>query len=231
MNIYINKDEFNELKKYTIGEYQFGSVLYGLNKQNSDIDILHLYNSPKEWKETLDFYNINHQFQYKDIENNIDNIFTSVEQFWKNLTTGDSTINCDIFLFNEDFNGAFDAEYRLKFVRTYRILKAYLGFAKRDFKKVTEGKHKVIHGARCIYMVETLLKNELPTIDGLKNYVKDITIKDVFNLIDKEIELRYKITEMLNRNEIKHYYMPKITDNLLNKLLQSINIIEFKYDK
>lgn len=69
MNIYINKDEFNELKKYTIGEYQFGSVLYGLNKQNSDIDILHLYNSPKEWKETLDFYNINHQFQYKDIEN------------------------------------------------------------------------------------------------------------------------------------------------------------------
>jgi predicted nucleotidyltransferase len=230
MNIHINEEEFNELKKYTVGEYQFGSVLYGLNNEKSDTDILYLYENPIHWDETLKFYNINHQFQYKEVNKNIDHLFTSVEQFWKNLSNGDSTINCDIFLFNKDFNNAINSDYRLKFVRTYRIMKAYLGLAKRDFKKANEGNHKLIHGARCLYMVETLINNELPTINGIQEYVKNISTKDLSNLIDNEIQLRKKLTDMLENKEITHYYIPNINDNLLYKLMQSINTIEFKYD-
>lgn len=231
MNIHINEDEFNELKNYIVGEYQFGSVLYGLNNEKSDKDILYLYENPNNWDETLRFYNINNQFQYKDVDNNIDYIFSSVDQFWKNLTTGDSTINCDIFLFNKDFNNAIDSEYRLKFIRTYRIMKAYLGLAKRDFNQHNKGIHKLIHGARSLYMTETLINNELPTINGIQEYVKNISLEDRTNLIDKEIELRKKITNMLDNKEITHYYIPKISDKLLYKMMQSINTIEFKYDK
>ena len=35
---------------------------------------------------------------------------------------------------------------------------------------------------------------------------------------------------MLENKEITHYYIPNINDNLLYKLMQSINTIEFKYD-
>lgn len=230
MNIIINEEEFNKLKSLSIKPITFGSKLYGLDNDKSDTDLLYVYNTPEDWVEIIQNYNINHQFQYKDVENNIDHIFTSNEQFWKNLTNGDSTINTDIFLFSDYFNNLYpNKEDVLNIVRTYRIMKAYLGFAKRDFKKISEGNHKLIHGARCLYMTETLINNQLPTIEGIKNYIKEIKLSDVSTLIEKEIYLRYKITEMLNKKEINHYYFPNFIDNLLMKLLKSLNTIEFKY--
>ena len=75
----------------------------------------------------LPFPNV-HQFQYKDIENNIDYIWISNEQFFKNQASGESTINSDIILF-ADF---LEESSKLNMCRTYNVMKAYLGFAIRD---------------------------------------------------------------------------------------------------
>lgn len=229
MNIIISQEEHINLLNYVKNEIVFGSKLYGLNNENSDTDIMMIYETPESWHQQLQFYVVNHQFQYKDRENNIDYIFTSIEQFWRNLINGDSTINTDIFLFSDMFD--YDKTLKLSLVRTYRIMKAYLGFAKRDFKKIAEGNHKLIHGIRCLYMVETLIANELPTIEGLKKYIENNKTKDFEFLTNGESMLRFKISDMLNKKEINHYFIPQTTDTLLNKLLNSLNTIEFKYER
>ena len=226
MNIHISKEEHEFLLEYKNTEFVFGSYLYGTNAKNSDKDILITYNIPDGWETwMLPFPNV-HQFQYKDIENNIDYIWISNEQFFKNQASGESTINSDIILF-ADF---LEESSKLNMCRTYNVMKAYLGFAKRDLKQWKEGHHKLQHANRGLITVYKLYADQIPTKADIKSsydipytiYVKDF--------IEKEIKrMRDLINKDFEEDKIKLFPQIFVKDPLLQKLLNSNNIKEFKY--
>lgn len=230
MNIKISKEEHDYLHKWIIREFVVGSHLYGTAKEGSDKDILCIYDigplmtySP-QYTEYLPNY---HQFQYDDVENNIQYIYTTVEQFHKNLNSGDSTINADVIMF---YPSVFNA---LRMCRTYNVIKAFIGFAKRDLKN-PKGKNKLFHAHRSLYCAKMLISGQLPTIDGIKG-IADFP-SSVHSLIQFEATLRDWLNELYDRGEIDRYYIPALPksltpqNTLLVKLLQSNNTKEFKYD-
>jgi len=229
MNIHISKHEHEMLLEHKIEEYLIGSHFYNTNIKDSDIDKLMIYDDvifDEEPIVTKCFPNI-HQFQYKDVENNTDYIWTSLQQFWKNLYSGDSTINVEVVLFDENFPNDFN---KISFLRTYKIIKSFLGFAKRDLKQSNEGVHKVKHAYKGLYIAECLLYKSLP----LKEYIKDIFNDE--NLLKRKGELsnihdilRNELNQFYNDGTIPTYYIPKIENSLYKKLIESNNIKEFKY--
>ena len=195
------KEEHLYLLTKLIQSIQIGSHLYGTNNENSDTDFLCIYKtSDVELHSGLPNF---HQFQYKDVENNIDWNYCSELQFWKNLQSGDATINADIVLFTELYNK------KLEICRTYKTIKAYLGFAKRDLKDVKKD------------------VNELPTkLEIQKIYSKTLNTEE---LINKEKKLRTKTNELYDSNQLSNYYIEKCNHTLWQKLLDSNNTKEFRY--
>lgn len=133
MNIHFKNEElFNELLKNKIFEIEVGSKMYNLKNENSDTDILIIYIEPIGNRGTL---NSHHQLQYNDENNNINYIFTSLEQFCLNITTGDSTINYEVLQSNEFKKKFPNLRDALNYNNT-KIVKSYLGMAKRDLKTI-----------------------------------------------------------------------------------------------
>jgi hypothetical protein len=222
MNIKINKSQAQFiLDTYAISTSKIGSHLYGVQRTNSDTDYLVLY---KSFHETADMHYPNfHQFQWDDTENNAQYIFSSERQFWKNLFSGDSTINADVILFSD---GKYNDAEKLNITRTFNIIKAFLGFAKRDIKQI-KGKNKIFHINRGLYCAESLLENRLPL---LSKFI--FNESSVEKLAEREAELRARCNIMLEKNELTLYpKMPVIqTENELEKLLiDANNIKEFRY--
>ena len=222
MNLKINKAQAEFiLENYRLKQYLIGSHLYGSQKVGSDTDYLVLY---KSFHEVADLYYPNfHQFQWDDMENNAQYIFSSERQFWKNLFSGDSTINADVILFADN---EYSQGQKLNITRTFNIIKAFLGFAKRDIKQI-KGKNKIFHISRGLYCAESLLDNRLPL---LTEFI--FTESSVDKLAEREAGLRARCNAMLEKNELTLY--PKIsvvqTENELEKLLvDANNIKEFRY--
>ncbi len=227
MNIIITKDEHFFLQNKVMSTNLIGSKLYGVNTESSDVDYLCIYNTFKD--ELMSGFPNIHQFQYKDVENNIDYIYTSELQFWKNFYSGDSTINVDVILFGDN---EFKDEEKLKLCRTYKIIKAFIGFAKRDLKQIDEGNHKLYHAIRSLYCAESLLNNQLPRIEQIQ-YI----YKYKYNLIhlkefkEKEQLLRKQCNDLYDKNELLNYCIPKTGMSLIDKLYEANNTKEFHYDK
>lgn len=222
MNIVINIEEKNELDKLVIRKFKIGSVLYQTNNKNSDTDILNIYNTTDfELKSALPNY---HQFQYKDIENNIDWLYTSELQFWKNFYSGDSTINADVVIFTDLVKTNIE---KLELCRTFKVIKSYIGFAKRDLKQVNKDKSKIFHAERGLYTANELINGRLPIIDDIKRIYDNAA--DFNYLVELEAELRNICNKMYESNELKTYYIKETDNSFLNKLLNSNNIKEFKY--
>lgn len=220
MNIIINKEEHLFLQSQLIQAIKVGSHLYGTNNESSDTDYLCIYKTSEvEIQSGLPNF---HQFQYKDIENNTDWNYCSELQFWKNLQSGDATINADIVLFSNLYAN------QLEICRTYRILKAYLGFAKRDLRDVKKNlRKKLIHAARGLYCAETLLNNELPNTKEIHAiFAKELNLAE---LITKENDLRTRLNALYDGNQISNYYVEQCGHPLWQKLLDSNNVKEFRY--
>ena len=224
MNIKITKEESDYiLNNHFIHKFTIGSRLYGTNKDNSDTDILVLYNS---FHESDVFYPNYHQFQYDDVDNNTQYIFTSEPQFFKNLYSGDSSINADIVMFCSNLN----EEVILNKVRTYNIIKGFIGFAKRDLKRIDKGKNKVFHAERSLYCAEMLLDYEVPKLEEIKNiYNNPKTLDD---LKYREEYFRKKCNDLFDSGCLTLFpkipiYKAKTT--LEEKLINANNIKQFKY--
>jgi hypothetical protein len=97
MNIHINEEEFNYLKQNTLLKIVVGSHLYQLNNDQSDKDILYITNNLEQNLHSV--VQLHHQYQYKN--NNTDYLICSLQNFIKNLISGDSTINFEA-LFSEE---------------------------------------------------------------------------------------------------------------------------------
>jgi predicted nucleotidyltransferase len=220
MNIIINEEEHEWLQQQIVKEFIVGSHLYGTSNADSDTDYLCLYQTSE-----VELYsglpNV-HQFQYKDEIASVDWNYCSALQFWKNLYKGDSTINADIILFTDYRHN------KLEICRTYKIIKAYLGFAKRDIKQISkEGSKKAVHAARGLYCAEMLLKNELPSLQDIQQvYLQRFGVE---NLQVKEQHLRAIANQQYDDGLLKNYYIEECSNPLLQKLLNSNNNKEFRY--
>lgn len=217
MNIKITKEENERLSKWTTSEFIFGSYLYGTNSETSDKDILRIYIPDKFWYSFITTIEFKHCFQYDDVENNVQYVYVLYSQFMKLLYNGDNTIFSDILLFKDNVD--------LKKYKTYNIIKAYLGYAKRDLKHNTF--KRIFHAERSLYTAECLLNNEQPLKGDIQGIYKNSRPKEY--LILKENSLRKRLNEMLEKQIISRYYIPETKDELLNKLWKANNIIEFKY--
>lgn len=229
MNIKISKEQADKLFNVKQVEYVIGSHLYGTNTKKSDTDILVIYDL--EYKSSLFLPNF-HQFQWDDKENNKQYIFTTRPQFYKNLLSGDSTINFDVFL------TYFENENKLEILRTYKIIKSFIGFAKRDIKQYSLGKdkNKLFHINRGLYCAEELLNNRLPNINKFKE-LNDFNLENKEILLSilklKESHLRDLCNSLFDSGELTMYPVNVFTDftNEFEQLLiNANNIKEFKYD-
>lgn len=229
MNIKITKQEYDSIViNNALGNYVIGSHLYRTATSKSDLDTLTVYDSPFE----SDMYYPNyHQLQYDDETKNRQYIFTTRKQFYKNLFSGDSTINADVIMFHNNSEwlvGCGSVEEKLNVCRTFNIIKAFIGFAKRDIKYVNKGKNKLFHIERGLYCAECLMNNELPKIELFKTFGN----KDLEELKLKEQELRSRCNEMFDKGELTMFPKEPIIqpiNELEKKIIDANNIKEFKY--
>ena len=236
MNIKINEEEFNNLVIFrdSTPKLVFGSYLYGTNKSGSDLDyMIILKHYPFNLFETsrkTSVVQFRHHFQYK--KGNKDYVFSTWEQFYRNLYDGESTINSDIVLFNPYFN-ELDTLYKLTMLRTYNIIKCYLGMAKRDIKQAIGDKKekKLLHAARGLIVAEELISCRLPT--------KDMVIKSENLILDKnpdkyllytEKNLRWHLNRLLDEGKIVRYPLFNSPNSLFLKMMEASNKTEFYYD-
>jgi len=248
MNIKINKEQADYLFEHEFKRNRttVGSHMYGTQRSDSDKDILITYYNVLEKIELV--YNSRHQFQYDDKENNIQYIFTTYRQFWQNLLSGDSTINADYIMWGNDsedeITNEISEDEALNIVRTYNIIKAYLGFAKRDIKdlKQGKGKNKNFHIQRGLYCAECLLHNKLPQTENLQaiNITSQPSVSfSIDSLERREKNLRIECNNLFNIGELTMY--PKlpieglflgegVSKELIDLYINSLNIKEFHYD-
>jgi len=238
MNIDITRQEHEELEKhFPKKEFIFGSKLYGTDGPDSDTDILRIIQEPGHWRSFINSYPNIHQLKYTDKENKIDYIYTTSNQFLRNQRSGDSIINSELIMFSPAIN--YTERERLERVRTYKVLKAFLGFAKRDIRN-----GKFWHADRCLSIVDKILfRNELPDLVGDIRQSYDL-FKDADKLPKQSEERRKKLEYLkehqkalrnslnlkFEKDEIKMYFVPEVGDSILQKILDSNNTKEFRYD-
>jgi len=239
MNIHI-KDEklFNDLWSSTIFSMKMGSVLYGLNDKDSDTDFICITAPAKN--QTNSFIKSIHQIQYKDELNNVDYVFTDIYSFFWNLLNGDSTINFEV-LHSEDFKssdfGKLFSEITPE-LRTYSIIIAYLGFAKRDIKYFHKEKtlrdkfKKILHIERGYRFANEIFRN----YNGfnLKNEYVLASKKQYSMLMDLDkIRSENKIEEFSDEelfNDFLDLYSGEIEilrKNFINKALENKELTRF----
>ena len=109
MNLHITQEQFNVLLPICTEKYVIGSQYYGFASEDSDTDILCVYDQSGLDISALNHYGIfsNIQLQYKDLENNVDYVFTTRPQFWGNLLSGDSQINLEVALLELQFQTSY----------------------------------------------------------------------------------------------------------------------------
>lgn len=220
MNIILNKAEHEWLQTRLLNQHLIGSRLYGTARADSDTDYLCIYES-----DAIELYsglpNV-HQFLYKDVAQNTDWNYCSQLQFYKNLHSGEATIHADILLFTGMVANP------LAQCRTYKIIRAYLGFARRDLKQhAKERPEKLFHAARSLYCAGALLHNTLPAVSGIQTLFRQQ--QDHSKLVATEQQYRTLANELYEKGTLEQYYIEHTGNPLWQKLLDSNNQREFRY--
>ncbi len=217
MNIIINEAEHIWLQARTLRRMLIGSRLYGTTHAGSDTDYLCVYRTSDE--ELYSGLPNMHQFLYKDKTGNTDWNYCSELQFHKNLYSGESVIQADIVLFTDY------TEQKLALCRTYKVIKAYIGFARRDLKE--DNARKWWHAARSLYCAAELLGNRQPTLEGVRALYH--SRHDRVQLIAQEQVLRAEVNRQYEADILKTYAIGAASHPLWQKLLESNNNKAFRY--
>jgi predicted nucleotidyltransferase len=212
MNIHFkNKKLFNELMQNKIFEIEVGSYMYNLQNENSDKDILIIYIDSVFNRGTL---NSHHQLQYNDENNNINYIFTSLEQFCLNIITGDSTINYEVLQSNEFKKKFPNLRDALNYYNT-KIIKSYLGMAKRDLKTIRKryNPKTASHFIRGLYFAEAIMNNE---------HIFNLDLRFLKNIKAGECDLS---STNLSAYE---YKMNNLRESLEDKQIDAVRLLEIE---
>ena len=224
MNCKITKEQHSYLCTLPFKQYLFGSQLHGIANENSDYDYARIISD--------DFYmsftslakylpNI-HSFQYTE-SNKTQYVWMTESQFWRGFFSGDGNMLADIVILSGMFVNPLHLAY------TYKVIKGYIGLAKRDLRMHKHWDKKIFHAVRSLYMAETLMKKELPTVGGIIDLYNQSRLS-VEALSLKEKILRDELNTMLNNGNINLY--PNFTeDNELVQIMANLNNIrEFRYE-
>lgn len=226
MNVKINKEQNKELLKLNSKKYMFGSVLHGIDTKNSDEDYIKVIDDSFYDKfNTIGKYLPNiHSWQYDDTVNNIQTVWVTETQFYRNLFSGDGNMIADVVILSGEFKDI------LFLCRTYKIIKGYLGVAKRDLKLHGNVEKKRFHAYRSMYMAETLMVGAIPSVSEIRELRKG-ELPDRDTLFETQRKLRTSLNDMLNNNQIDMYpnFCEQEDDELVKIMLSSNNIKEFKY--
>jgi predicted nucleotidyltransferase len=234
MNIPITKEQHERFADVTKYDLVYGSRLFGVHREDSDWDIISLYEYEDVFGPKQHFLPNIHSFKYEDTEKNEDRIYMTYEQFWKAFYDGDGTMYADIILFGNYF--AYDA---LKLCRAYKIIKGYCGTAKRDLltakRSTPEERKKIFHrSAKNLYIAGCLIDNEYPDIEHIRNVVfkqAEGVTASVDTLLKAETYLREEANKLFNSHEIENYHIPTTDDELLNIMLSGNNLKEYIFKK
>jgi len=129
----LDKDLLHNLLNSSFIKIPIGSTMYGLEHENSDTDLLYVYNTSDD--ELNSIIRSHHQIQFKF--NNTDHIFVNIHTFIANALSGDSTINFEVI--NSEVLVGTELEFLYKFRKyfyNYKIIRSYLGLARRDLKRI-----------------------------------------------------------------------------------------------
>jgi len=227
MNIKITKEQHDYLCEYKFKEYLFGSQLHGIATKDSDEDYIRVIPDTFYYRfDTLAVYLPNiHSWQH-DLNEKMQVIWMTETQFYRNLFSGDGNMIADVVLLSGEF------ENPLFLCRTYRIIKGFIGVAKRDLKLHGNDRKKKFHAIRSMMMAEKLMQNILPTIEDIQFYKQHYDSNpepSKEQLEHKEQELRFKLNEMLNKGEVSMYPKFKEENPLVQIMCDTNNITEFKY--
>lgn len=212
MNIHFTDKILKEqLIQSTILETEVGSGMYGMKNENSDTDILFVY---LDGLVNPNLFQTNHQLQYN--ENNTNYIFTSLQQFIRNILSGDNTINYEV-LVSEKIKGRkyFDELYNIINKYNINVIKSYLGLAKRDLKELKKnysGK-KMFHFIRGVEFAYSLAN-----------------VENIFSILEnKERLLKIKNSDEINDNIRETMALYESSMNTLRAVVNSTKInIDYK---
>lgn len=134
MNIKIPKELSEELLKITLNTVEFG------NTKGEDKDLLHIVKPNFQ----MDYSAVdnNHTLFYKDEDNKTDHLFITPRGFINGLVTGSNTLFFEV-LYDGLLEGtciSFLEDYTDQFI-TYKLLKALIGCAERDYKQAKNHKN------------------------------------------------------------------------------------------
>lgn len=220
MNIKISKEQHERLSSHEYDEFLFGSQLHGIATEESDSDYIRLYWYEDVFDVGIESFLPNiHSFQYDDVENNKQYVWLTHQQFWRNLWSGDGNMLADVVIFDERF------EDKLQLVRTQKVIKGYLGVAKRDLKLHGNNEKKRFHAFRSLEMAEMLMMYAIPTSGDIVA-LKAQKLPTKGELMSREKELRAKL---IKDESIPMYPNFSQSDPLLRLMVNSNNIKEFNY--
>jgi len=226
MNIlFKNVEHFKMLKDIAIYKIVVGSQMYGLDDKYSDIDYLYILPIAEEVQR--DIFRTHHQLQFKT--KGEDHVFVFLDTYLKNIFNGDSTINFEVL---QELKPGTLLDWLLPYkekIYTYTIIKAYLGFAKRDIKYFPKDKdlrskrRKVKHiyrgyvSAKMLYekdfKIEYLKKDKrFKEIDKLET---DIEFKvELSKLTTQLSDLRGEINLAVDKGELNYFLFEDTQSNL-----------------
>lgn len=175
MNIYVTESEMLCMDEQKLVSIKVGSHLYKLNNNESDLDILNIYAAREDDLHSL--VSMHHQFQFK--ANNTDLLYCSLQLFIRNIISGDSTLNFES-LYSDELSQNKELAWLFNMKESfinYTIIKAYVGFARRDIKLYKKEKNhkKLFHAVRGVKVAKAMLQGQ-----GYSNDYRTLG-EDVFN--------------------------------------------------
>jgi len=135
MNIKITKEVSAILLHNTLDTLEFG------NTSGEDRDLLHIVIPNPSMDQGM--VDVNHSLFYKDVENKVDHIYITPRGFINGIITGSNTlffeVLCDGLLAGTCLEFLED---HIEDFMTYKLMKAFIGVAKRDYKQSSKHKEK-----------------------------------------------------------------------------------------
>lgn len=220
MNIHVSEDIFNLLKQSTLLTIKMGSKMYGLNNEKSDTDFIHIIATPKGWDNSLIW--THHNLQYK--EEGIDHVFTTLQNFVRNILKGDSTINYECLYSDELKNSSLSFLYDMRSdFNNYSLLRSYLGLVRRDLKLFSQNydNKKLFHALRGLWTVNKIITNSYSNdIEKVDNQFYQY-LKDIKNLkITNRMTLISVMKETGTKAEVlRSDLSDKLTKNTINRIM------------
>lgn len=218
MNIHVTDENIlKTLQNSVISRFEFGSRLYGLDNEHSDVDDVAIIAQNNFFANT--FLWEHHSLQEATPER--DTIYTTMQLLVRNLMTGDSTVYFEI-IHDEKCKGTVleFLYYRRHWFHNLTVIRSYLGYARRDIKHAKESGKRFAHAVRCYYAAKMLFEdgvyyNNISDYDkigyeymlALKNGTHGMGTKemgyDIVSFKEQIDTLRKRVSEYFNSNNTK----------------------------